>query len=100
MLAASEASAEAAIQLPTIGADGWDDGLPRAVADRGSAGMMIVPMPALLQGYTHPQTLFIFLADRGCGDPPPRFGFAFERFRKRVFRKRASRAYLEFFPEI
>ena len=50
MLAASEASAEAAIQLPTIGADGWDDGLPRAVADRGSAGMKIVPMPALLQG--------------------------------------------------
>ena len=30
MLAASEASAEAAIQLPAIGADGWDDGLPRA----------------------------------------------------------------------
>ena len=25
MLAASEASAEAAIQLPAIGADGWDD---------------------------------------------------------------------------
>ena len=48
MLAASEASAEAAIQLPAIGADGWDDGLPRAVAARGGAGMMLIIMPASL----------------------------------------------------
>ena len=48
MLAASEASAEAVIQLPAIGADGWDDGPPRAVAARGGAGMMADIVPASL----------------------------------------------------
>ena len=45
--AAGEASAEAANQLPAIGADGRDGGLPRAVLPRGNAGMMADVMPAL-----------------------------------------------------